>query len=81
MALLLLPTDAPGCRDVVAHEVDGLLVPLRNASALASAIARLDDNPELCEHFGLAAREKARIEFDEKRVIAETIAVYYEVLA
>ena len=41
----LITTDAPGCREVVTHEVDGLLVPVRDAKALASAVARLQDDP------------------------------------
>ncbi|MDO8772971.1 MAG: glycosyltransferase family 4 protein, partial [Burkholderiaceae bacterium] len=40
-ALPLVTTDVPGCREVVTHEVDGLLVPVKDAKALASAIERL----------------------------------------
>ena len=32
-ALPLVTTDAPGCREVVTHEVDGLLVPVKDATA------------------------------------------------
>jgi len=78
--LALVTTDAPGCREVVTHEVDGLLIPLRDASALAHAIARLDDEPELAARFGRAARQKAVTEFDERLVIERTLAVYDELL-
>ncbi|UUZ68398.1 glycosyltransferase [Polaromonas sp. P2-4] len=37
-ALPLVTTDAPGCREVVRHEVDGLIVPVKDAHALSSAI-------------------------------------------
>jgi len=76
----LITTDAPGCRGVVTHQADGLLVPVRDAGALADAIARLDDDPALARRLGRAAREKAVREFDEAIVIARTVAVYDELL-
>ena len=75
----LITTDVPGCREVVTHGVDGLLVPERDAQALARAIAWLQDDPALATRLGLAAREKALTEFDERIVIAQTLAVYEEV--
>jgi glycosyltransferase involved in cell wall biosynthesis len=75
----LVTTDVPGCREVVTDGVDGLLVPARNAEALAYAIARLQDNPELAKRLGQTARAKALAVFDERVIIAETIAVYNEV--
>jgi glycosyltransferase involved in cell wall biosynthesis len=77
----LVTTDAPGCRDVVTDGVDGLLVPVRNVSALAQAIARLQDDPSLARRLGEAARTKALAEYDERRIIARTLDVYHEVLS
>lgn len=77
-ALPLVTTDVPGCREVVTNGFDGLLVPVKNAEALAGAIARLQDDPELATRLGKAARVKALAEFDEKIVIERTIAVYRE---
>ena len=79
-ALPLVTTDAPGCREVVTHEVDGLLVPVRDAIALANAIERLHQNPALARQLGQAARARARREFDELIVIRQTLAVYGELL-
>ncbi len=75
----LIATDVPGCREVVTDGVDGLLVPARDAKGLARAIARLQDDPALAYRLGQAAREKALTEFDERVVIARTLAVYDEV--
>lgn len=75
----LVTTDAPGCREVVTHGVDGLLVPVREAEALARAIATLQDDPALARRLGEAARAKALAEFDERVVIEQTLAVYNEV--
>ena len=77
----LITTDAPGCRQVVTHEVNGLLVPVRDAKALARAIARLQDDPALARRLGQAARQKALTEFDERIVIAQTLTVYSELVA
>lgn len=79
-ALPLVTTDVPGCREVVTHEVDGLLVPVKDAKALANAIERLHHDPESARQLGLAARARALREFDEKIVIDKTMAVYEELL-
>ena len=76
--LPLVTTDMPGCRDVVTNEVDGLLVPVHDADALAAAISRLADDPVFAGRLGAAARNKALAHFDEKIVIERTIAVYEE---
>lgn len=79
-ALPLVTTDVPGCREVVTHEVTGLLVPAKNATALADAMERLHHHPTFARQLGQAARERAVQEFDEKIVIEKTLAVYRELL-
>ncbi len=80
-ALPLITTDVPGCREVVTHDEDGLLAPVREWAPLAAAIARLDDDPALGKRLGAAARVKALAQFDETIVIDRTLAVYEELLA
>ncbi|QWT20732.1 glycosyltransferase family 4 protein [Bacillus sp. NP157] len=75
----IVTTDVPGCREVVTHEVEGLLVPVREAVALADAISRLHRDEVLAERLGAAAREKAINQFDHDIVIRETLKVYAEV--
>ena len=36
----LIATDVPGCRDVVEHEVNGLLCEVRSATSLAGTAVR-----------------------------------------
>ena len=79
-ALPLVTTDAPGCREVVTHGVDGLLVPAKDATALANAIERLHQDPALARQLGKAALARALREFDERIVIRQTLAVYEELL-
>lgn len=76
----LVTTDVPGCREAVTDGVNGLLVPARDAKALALAIARLQDDPVFARDLGLVAREKALSEFDERIVISRTVAVYREIV-
>jgi glycosyltransferase involved in cell wall biosynthesis len=76
--LALVTTDAPGCREVVTDAVDGLLVPARDALALARAIRTLHDDRALCRRFGAAARQKALQRFDECIVLQQTLRVYEE---
>jgi glycosyltransferase involved in cell wall biosynthesis len=81
-ALPLIVTDAPGCREVVSiNGEEGLVVPVRDARALANAIRLLDDDRALGRKLGLAARQKALREFDERIVIERTLMAYREVLA
>jgi glycosyltransferase involved in cell wall biosynthesis len=74
--LPVVATDIRGCRQVVDHERNGLLVPLHDADALALAIAELAANPALRTSMGAEARVKAEAEFDDRAVIATTLAAY-----
>ncbi len=49
----------PNCGEVVSHEIDGLLVPVRDALALALAIFRYRSSPELLRDHRAAAPVKA----------------------
>jgi lipopolysaccharide/colanic/teichoic acid biosynthesis glycosyltransferase/glycosyltransferase involved in cell wall biosynthesis len=69
----LVLTDVRGCREVARDGVEGLLVPVRDAAALARAIARLVDDRDLRARLGEAARRRALERFDEARV-ADTVA-------
>jgi glycosyltransferase involved in cell wall biosynthesis len=72
----IVTTDVPGCRDVVEDGVSGIIVPVRNALALANAIEELAASPELRKTYGLAGRRKAEAEFGVKAVVAQTLALY-----
>jgi glycosyltransferase involved in cell wall biosynthesis len=79
--LALITTDRPGCKEVVSQDgIDGLRVEVRNAADLARKILRLDDDRELLVQLGMSARQKALANFDERRVIQQTVDVYDELL-
>lgn len=77
----IVTTDVPGCRDAIEPGVTGLLVPVRDAFALAHAIrALLDDEPR-CRAMGVAGRALAEREFDVRQVIAQHLDLYTRCLA
>lgn len=76
--LPLIATDAPGCREIVEHEVNGLRVPVKDAAALAAALRHLCQEPATRQRMGHASRAKALAEFDERIVFEKTLAVYEE---
>jgi glycosyltransferase involved in cell wall biosynthesis len=79
-ALPIVTTDVPGCREVVSHGVNGLLVPPRDAKALAAAIRSLYEAPAERLRMGRAAREIAVSSFDQTIVFEKTLGVYRELL-
>jgi glycosyltransferase involved in cell wall biosynthesis len=74
--LPIVTTDTPGCRDVVSHGVNGLLVPVKNAEAVAQALETLIVDHELRHRMGAAGREIAVNQFSMSKVNKETLAVY-----
>jgi glycosyltransferase involved in cell wall biosynthesis len=48
-----------GAADIITDGVDGFLVPIRDAEAIAEKLAILHDNPELRREMGIKARERA----------------------
>ncbi len=80
MGLPVVATDIRGCRQVVDDGVNGLLVPVHDADALAAAVLRLADSPEERASMAKAALDKAARDFDQRRVIETTLAVYERLL-
>lgn len=76
MGIPVVATDVPGCRDVVTHEGNGLLVPAKNAEALASAIMRLLQDPALAAKLGKGGRDRAERDFDEQVMIRKLMELY-----
>ncbi len=77
----IVTADVPGCREIVRHRENGLLVPPRDADALAAALRCLIESPELRRAMGQCGRAIAVREFAVERVIAETLAIYRDLLA
>ncbi len=76
----IITTDTPGCREIVRHGENGLLVPPNDPDALAAAINTLLDDPALRVRMGARSRVIAETEFSEEHVLSETLAVYRSLL-
>jgi len=77
----IVTADVPGCREVVRHEVNGLLVPVRDSEATASALERLILDPTLRRALARRGRDIAVGEFSVEDFVARSLAVYREVMA
>lgn len=76
----LVTTDTPGCREIVKDGVNGLLVPPRDALALADALRQLISNPQLRQEMGARGRRIVEEEYSAEKVVAETLAVYRQMV-
>jgi glycosyltransferase involved in cell wall biosynthesis len=76
----IIATDVPGCREIVQHESNGLLVPVTDHSALARAIERLISDQDLRRTMGRKGRELVKREFAESKVVQKTLDVYRSML-
>ncbi len=77
--LPVITTRTCGMQDIVEDGVTGLLVPTRDAGAVAKAVEGLMSHPELCERLGRAAQSKAR-EITWDRIAEQTLQVYERLL-
>jgi glycosyltransferase involved in cell wall biosynthesis len=78
--LPVIATDIRGCRQVVSHGQNGLLVPLKDPVRLTAAIEALVADRALRERMGTAGRRKAEAEFDDRAVVSKTLDAYERVL-
>ena len=74
--LPLIGTDMPGVREAIANGVNGILIPTRDSSALASAVEELADDPDKAQRYGNESLNRANNEFDYRRVVGEYLKMY-----
>ena len=76
----IVATDVPGCRDVVQHGFNGLLVPPKNSKALADALKQLLVDKHKRIQMGRNGRQLIEERFDNHRVNVQTISIYRKLL-
>ena len=80
MGLPTIGSDIYGLSDAVLHDQTGLLVPPRDANALAECIDRLLSDTDLRERLGEAARHRVLEQFDAEAFNQEVAADYVMLL-
>ena len=76
----VVTTDHPGCRDAIEPNKTGLLVPIKNALALADVIEYLIKNADIRERMGASGRALAEKEFAIEKTVADHMGIYQKLL-
>jgi glycosyltransferase involved in cell wall biosynthesis len=77
----VINTDLPGGAPMVSLDgITGFTVPPNDAEALATAIQRIIDEPELRERFGKAAYKRAREEFSMDKMLSSLFKEYKKLM-
>lgn len=77
----IVTTDVPGCREIVRHEENGLLVSPGDVQTLAAALQRLVGDSQLRRRMGRNGRDLVVAGFSLEQVNKETLQLYREVLS
>lgn len=76
----IVTTDMPGCREIVEHGRNGLLVPPRDVQALADALEKLLRDAPLRAAMGRAGHAMVLQDFTQEYVIEQSLVVYKQLL-
>jgi len=72
-------TSIDGIAELIVHDECGLLVPPRDAAALADALCRVLGDADLRARMGAAARERIATQFDGRTMAERTLAIYQQI--
>lgn len=71
----VITADVPGCRETVEHDINGFIVPKWDEKALAKAMIRFIETPELIEKMGLESYRIAQEKFDVVEVNKKLVQI------
>ncbi|MFA0156315.1 glycosyltransferase family 4 protein [Vibrio sp. 10N.261.46.A3] len=74
----IITTDVVGCREIVSHEVNGLLAQPGDVISLVNCLRALLESDEKTLEFGAKGRQKVEKEFSQEMVFEKTLKVYDE---
>jgi glycosyltransferase involved in cell wall biosynthesis len=74
-------TPVGGNTELIVHGECGLVVPVGDVPALARAMEKLYDDPELRHGFGEAARARIATHFRNEDTVSKTMSLYQDILA
>ena len=72
---------APGMPEMLEHEVNGLVCPIRDSAAVATHVTRLLQDPEWARGLAEKAYETCRAGFSRAAMVEGNLAVYREMIA
>ncbi len=76
----VVATNGGGVPEIVEHNLTGLLVPMGDAPAMATAILHFLDNPDLAARMGQAGRQRVMDKFTIDQTARKVESVYEELL-
>jgi glycosyltransferase involved in cell wall biosynthesis len=72
----IVTSDIPGCREVVDHEKNGLLVSPGQSKAFADAVSYLIKHADVCRDMGAQGRRIVESNFDQRKIVRDTMDIY-----
>ena len=79
--LPIVAANVGGIPEIIENEKNGILVPAKNAGALAQAIERLQSDKKLRDALAKNLYKKVSAEFSKKEMLEKTFALYEEIPA
>jgi len=76
-----ITTDVPGCREIVKDGINGLIVPAKDATALADAVQKLMKDRQLRHALARRAHQIVVDEYDVRQVVGKTLSLYDEIVS
>lgn len=76
----LIATDVPGCREICHDGINGILVPVDDADAMAAAIKKLVHDENLRKKYGAASRQMVESDLSACAVGARLIGLYQQMM-
>ncbi len=77
----IITTDVVGCREIVSHNVNGLLAQPRDVVSLVNCLRTLLEDDEKTLEFGIKGRKKVEEQFSQEMVFEKTVQIYKELLS
>ncbi|WP_434997426.1 glycosyltransferase family 4 protein [Vibrio scophthalmi] len=74
----IITTNVVGCREIVSHNVNGLLASPGDVISLANCLRVLLESDKKTLEFGVMGRQKVEKEFSQEMVFEKTLKVYEE---
>ena len=76
MGLPIITTDVPGCREIIDHNINGILIKSKCEDALKKAIIFYLDNPSIAIEYGKRLRSKVIKRFNKRTINKKIIEIY-----